>query len=113
MENIDKSWMNLRRETDEYIRGVNDFLDFAFERAAQGKEIMCPCIKCINRYWYYRNVVEDHLVVYGFVKGYSKWNFHGEGYFWRKRERPNNDDEGPSIHDDNDGLFHDKAKRIK
>lgn len=54
MENIDKSWMNLRRETDEYIRGVNDFLDFAFERAAQGKEIMCPCKKCMNCYWYYR-----------------------------------------------------------
>ena len=39
----DKSWMNLLRSTNEYIDGVNDFLDKAFERASQGNEILCPC----------------------------------------------------------------------
>nr|XP_009599847.1 uncharacterized protein LOC104095409 [Nicotiana tomentosiformis] len=42
MDNGDKSWMGLRRSTDEYIRGVNDFLDKAFERASKGNEILCP-----------------------------------------------------------------------
>uniref|UniRef100_M1DQM8 Transposase-associated domain-containing protein n=1 Tax=Solanum tuberosum TaxID=4113 RepID=M1DQM8_SOLTU len=44
----DKSWMDLRRSTDEYIHGVNDFLDKAFERASQGDEILCPSIECLT-----------------------------------------------------------------
>nr|XP_009765328.1 PREDICTED: uncharacterized protein LOC104216887 [Nicotiana sylvestris] len=107
MDNGDKSWMNLLRWTDEYIRGVNDFLDKAFERAAQGNEILCPCKKCMNRYWYYRNVVEDHLVVHGFVDGYTKWVFHGEGFSSRNTPHSSNDDEGSTMRDDIDGLLHD------
>lgn len=38
MDNEDKSWMNSLRWTDEYIRGVNNFLDKAFESASQGNE---------------------------------------------------------------------------
>ena len=56
----DKSLMNLRRSTNEYIHGVNDFLDKAFERASQGNEILFPCKKCFNRNWHCRNMVEDH-----------------------------------------------------
>uniref|UniRef100_M1DTK7 Retrotransposon protein, Ty3-gypsy subclass n=1 Tax=Solanum tuberosum TaxID=4113 RepID=M1DTK7_SOLTU len=96
-DNHDKSWMNCLRWTDEYIHGVNNFLDKAFERASQGKEILCPCKKCINRYWHYRNVVEDHLVVDGFVDGYTKWTFHGEGSSARNTPHPINDDEGHPI----------------
>nr|XP_016489729.1 PREDICTED: uncharacterized protein LOC107809581 [Nicotiana tabacum] len=108
-----KSWMNLLRWTDEYIRGVNDFLDKAFERAAQRNEILCPCKKCMNRYWYYRNVVEDHLVVHGFVDGYIKWVFHGEGFCSRNTPHPSNDDEGSTLRDDIDGLLHDTFRNIE
>jgi len=72
MDSGDKSWMGLRRSTNEYISGVNNFLDTAFERASKGDEILCPCKKCANCKWHHRNVVEDHLVVYGFVQGYTK-----------------------------------------
>ncbi|XP_019267386.1 PREDICTED: uncharacterized protein LOC109244707 [Nicotiana attenuata] len=113
MDNGDKSWMNLLRWTDEYIRGVNDFLDKAFERAAQGNEILCPCKKCMNRYWYYRNVVEDHLVVHGFVDGYTKWVFHGEGFSSRNTHHPSNDDESSTMRDDIDGLLHDTFRNIE
>ncbi|XP_019245219.1 PREDICTED: uncharacterized protein LOC109225081 [Nicotiana attenuata] len=94
MDNGDKSWMNLLIWTDEYIRGVNDFLDKAFERAAQENELLCPCKKCMNHYWYYRNVAENQLVVHGFVDGYTKWVFHGEGFSSRNTPHPSNDDEG-------------------
>ncbi|KAH0712015.1 hypothetical protein KY289_007974 [Solanum tuberosum] len=87
--------MNCLRWTNEYIRGVNNFLDKAFERASQGNEILCPCRNCINRYWHYRNV-EDHLVADGFVAGYTKWDFHGEGFSSRNTPHPINDDEGNS-----------------
>ncbi|XP_070003906.1 uncharacterized protein [Nicotiana sylvestris] len=113
MDNGDKSWMNLLRWTDEYIRGVNDFLDKAFERASQENEILCPCKKCLNRYWYYRNVLEDHLVVHGFVDGYTKWGFHGEGFSSRNTPHPSNDDEGSTMRDDIDGLLHDTFRNIE
>ncbi|XP_019254950.1 PREDICTED: uncharacterized protein LOC109233515 [Nicotiana attenuata] len=113
MDNGDKSWMNLLRWTDEYIRGMNDFLDKALERAAQRNEILCPCKKCMNRYWCYRNVVEDHLVVHGFVDGYTKWVFHGEGFSSRNTPHPSNDDEGSTMRDDIDGLLHDTFRNIE
>ncbi|WMV24475.1 hypothetical protein MTR67_017860 [Solanum verrucosum] len=41
-------------------------------------------------------MVENHLVVDGFVGGYNKWVFHGEGSSARNTPHPINDDEGPS-----------------
>ncbi|XP_075080438.1 uncharacterized protein LOC107798997 [Nicotiana tabacum] len=113
MDKVDKSWMHLLRWTDEYIRGVNDFLDKAFERASQGNEILCPCQKYINRNWHYRNVVEDHLVVNGFVDGYTEWVFHGEGFSSRITPHQSNNDEGSNMHDDIDGLLHDTFRNIE
>ncbi|KAG8493493.1 hypothetical protein CXB51_010896 [Gossypium anomalum] len=40
--------------------------------------ILCPCKKCGNIYWHFREVVYEHLVVDGFIRGYKKWIFHGE-----------------------------------
>ncbi|XP_070009153.1 uncharacterized protein [Nicotiana sylvestris] len=114
MDNGDKNWMGLRRSTDEYIRGVNDFLDKAFERSSQGNEILCPCKKCFNRNWHYRNMVEDHLVAYGFTYGYTKWVFHGEGFSSRDLSHPtNDDDDGSDMHDDIDGLLHDTFRNVE
>nr|XP_009769766.1 PREDICTED: uncharacterized protein LOC104220570 [Nicotiana sylvestris] len=113
MDNGDKSWMGLRRSTNEYIRGVNDFLDKAFERASEGNEILCPCKKCANCYWRIRNVVEDHLVGYGFIQGYTKWIFHGEKISSRNNPHPSNGDEGSNMHDDIDGLLHDTFRNVE
>nr|XP_018628358.1 uncharacterized protein LOC104102253 [Nicotiana tomentosiformis] len=105
--------MNLLRWTDEYIRGVNNFLDKAFERASQGNEILCPCKKCMNRNWYYKNVVEDHLVVNEFVDGYTKWVFHGEGFSSANSPNPCNDDDDFDMCDNIDGLLHDTFRNIE
>ncbi|XP_019265558.1 PREDICTED: uncharacterized protein LOC109243116 [Nicotiana attenuata] len=113
MDNVDKSWMHLLRWTDEYIRGVNDFLDKAFERASHGNEILCPCTKCINRYWNYRNMVEDHLVINGFFDGYTEWVFHGEGFSSRIIPRQSNNDEGSNMRDDIDGLLHETFRNVE
>ncbi|KAG8483202.1 hypothetical protein CXB51_022201 [Gossypium anomalum] len=40
--------------------------------------ILCPCKKCGNIYWHFREVVYEHLIVDGFIRGYKKWIFHGE-----------------------------------
>ncbi|XP_060216342.1 uncharacterized protein LOC132643837 [Lycium barbarum] len=113
MDTIDKSWMDLRRSTNEYDRGVKYFLDKAFERASQGNEILCPCKRCFNRYWHTRTVVENHLFGYGFVNGYTKWVFHGEGFSSTNMPHPTNDDETSDMHDDIDGLLYDTFRNVE
>ena len=108
----DKSWMNVRRSTNEYIHGVNDFLDKAFERTSQGNAILCPCKKCFNRNWHCRNMVEDHLICHGFVHGYTKWVFHGEGFSSRNTPHPTDEEETSNMHDDIDRLLHDTFRNV-
>ena len=69
---MDKEWTKLPRFSKEYANGVELFLDFAYvSERAQGNEILCPCSKCRNLYWATRNVVYDHLIAKGFLKGYN------------------------------------------
>ena len=75
MQGLDK----FSRYSKEYIDGVESFLDFAYSYGdPQGEEIQCPCAKCCNIRWTQRNVDYDHLIAYGFVKGYTRWINHGE-----------------------------------
>ena len=70
--------MNLSRASDGYRNGVQTFLNFSFQYASQENMILCPCKKCVNINWHYREVVYEHLIVDGFVRGYKQWFFHGE-----------------------------------
>ena len=38
MDNIDRSWMSMRRWSDKYNSGVNNFFNKAFQRASKGNE---------------------------------------------------------------------------
>lgn len=74
-----KVWMDLPRYSKEYEHGVKRFLDFAYsEGDPQGNEIQCPCDDCSNMLWCRRDVVDDHLIAKGFVKGYTRWINHGK-----------------------------------
>lgn len=42
---MDKSWMKLPRTSVGYEKGVNQFLDFAFEHASFDGKITCPLQK--------------------------------------------------------------------
>ncbi|XP_057436928.1 uncharacterized protein LOC130729257 isoform X3 [Lotus japonicus] len=76
---MDKEWTKHPRFSKEYINGVQSFLDFAYTKGRpQGDEILCPCTKCRNCCWTTRNVVADHLIAKGFLKGYDVWVHHGE-----------------------------------
>ncbi|PPS15342.1 hypothetical protein GOBAR_AA05235 [Gossypium barbadense] len=75
---MDRTWMNFSRASNEYQNGVQSFLDLAFHNSSQENIILCPCKKCGNIYWQYREVVYEHLIVDGFIRGYKKWIFHGE-----------------------------------
>ncbi|KAK5840794.1 hypothetical protein PVK06_009698 [Gossypium arboreum] len=75
---MDRSWMKLSRVSNAYRNGVQTFLNFAFQNASQENMILCPCKKCGNINWHTREVVYEHLIVDGFIRGYKKWIFHGE-----------------------------------
>uniref|UniRef100_A0A803MNU3 Uncharacterized protein n=1 Tax=Chenopodium quinoa TaxID=63459 RepID=A0A803MNU3_CHEQI len=85
MENINKDWTDAPHTAEEYIKGVVNFLDFAFLNSTMDteeddeSEILCPCTKCVNRFWFPREEVFNHLIANRFNKRYKVWNFHGEG----------------------------------
>ncbi|KAH0714949.1 hypothetical protein KY284_007854 [Solanum tuberosum] len=103
-----KDWRDLTRYSKEYIAGVESFLDFAYSYGdPQGEEIQCPCAKCCNIRWTRKNVVYDHLICYGFVKGYIRWINHGE---WDINL--NVDDDMDYSCDDIDGLLNDQFRDV-
>ncbi|KAF2286605.1 hypothetical protein GH714_006671 [Hevea brasiliensis] len=75
-----KGWMDLvgDRLNDVYLRGVEEFLDYAFKKTGRRGEIRCPCVKCSNTYSATREVVGTHLKVYGIIRNYTFWYHHGE-----------------------------------
>ncbi|XP_042459548.1 uncharacterized protein LOC122043134 [Zingiber officinale] len=75
---MDKSWMVLPRQTEEYRNGVESFLQFAFSNANINGMILCPCVRCKIGIFVSRAVAYDHLTVDGFIKGYTHWVAHGE-----------------------------------
>jgi len=104
---VDKEWTKFPRFSKEYINGVELFLDFAYSSGrAQGNEILCPCSKCRNCCWARRDVVYDHLIAIGFLKGYKIWVNHGEEI--SSLPIVNDDD----MEDDIDGLLHDTFRNV-
>ncbi|KAK5802905.1 hypothetical protein PVK06_030536 [Gossypium arboreum] len=75
---MDRSWMKLSRVSNDYQNGVQTFLNFSFQNASQENMILCLCKKCGNINWHFREVVYEHLIVDGFIRGYKKWIFHGK-----------------------------------
>ncbi|XP_049345089.1 uncharacterized protein LOC125809514 [Solanum verrucosum] len=75
-----KQWMQLvdHRLDETYLVGVQIFLDYAFERTGEEYEIRCPCVKCYNTNLGTRKTVETHLQVFGIIKNYTFWYYHGE-----------------------------------
>ncbi|KAL4286637.1 hypothetical protein AHAS_Ahas19G0106100 [Arachis hypogaea] len=100
-----KDWMDLPRYSEEYINGVISFLEFAYsEGEPDGQQIQCPCKRCCNIEWYRRDVVFDHLVADGFVKGYRTWINHGE---WTIPMVVDDDTDDEGARDDIEGLLND------
>ncbi|XP_042437085.1 uncharacterized protein LOC122023056 [Zingiber officinale] len=109
---MDKAWMKLPRYSPEYINGVEVFLNYAYTKGnPQGVEILCPCAKCHNAFWRTRAVVLDHLIGYGFEKGYDVWVRHGEGLINPMDLNGDMDDREDAI-DDIDGLLYEQFRDV-
>ena len=100
----DKSWMDISdRRLPQYEKGVNEFLEFAFEKIDEGRAVRCPCKKCNNNLFRTRESIYEHLIIHGINKDYKHWFHHGEPLYSSEEE---SDDEIAYESDENydDGM---------
>ncbi|PKI61672.1 hypothetical protein CRG98_017896 [Punica granatum] len=79
MDDLDKSWMKARRLRAEYMKGVDQFSDYAFRNSTRNdNRIKCPCLNCNNVFLKVREEVKYDLCKKGIVPSYTIWYFHSE-----------------------------------
>ena len=74
-------WMyKARRNSNEYISGVREFMEVAVEDMTRKghKKIICPCVDCGNDKRQTVDEVKCHLIQRGFTRKYTNWYWHGE-----------------------------------
>ena len=82
----DKEWMKLKnRSTSQYLQGVDEFLEFAFNVGfpnenieLERRTIRCPCNNCLNVHFKTRRDVRFDLLKNGILQSYTIWDKHGE-----------------------------------
>src|SRR4051812_2063760 len=76
MTKQNKRWIKLRdRRLPEYLKGMDDFLDFAFSGNKPPKTIRCPCCRCNNVNFKTRDDVDHDLHEWGFEPSYVNWEY--------------------------------------
>ena len=75
---MDRTWINSRRFSHEYIKGVKGFMQFVRERFDENAEIFCPCQEYLNQKLRPQAHVEDHIYIYGMSSTYTRWIHHAE-----------------------------------
>jgi len=79
---MDRNWIISLRISDEYERGVEEFIQFAQRNANNsghdGATMRCPCIKCLNGRILDAKIIREHLLYDGFLRSYTTWTWHGE-----------------------------------
>lgn len=75
---VDKSWMRMSRATAEWQKGLQEFLNFAFQDDKPGDNAPCPCRRCLNVVHKTRSEVQSDLLRNGFDESYIQWVYHGE-----------------------------------
>ena len=76
---MSRRWIqNPNRCADEYLDGIEDFIEFARRHNPGATRIRCPCRRCNNTLWETIENVGFHLVRNGMIETYSIWNLHGE-----------------------------------
>ena len=78
---MDRSWINLSRISDDYERGVGEFIEFAQRHGDSAKnrgKMRCPRVNCLNGRILNVAEIREHLLCDGFLKNYTTWMWHGE-----------------------------------
>ena len=75
---MDRNWMHASRNSDEYEKGLEEFIAFAREHAEDANHILCPCVDCNNMVHLNVEDVKVHLMAKGINQMYKCWLHHGE-----------------------------------
>ena len=80
---MNKEWMMAPRLSNEYLKGVEDFLEFlrANRQKLGGDDwYCCPCVKCRNIVGGKKTLrdIREHLICDGIDTSYTRWIHHGE-----------------------------------
>ncbi|KAL5142700.1 hypothetical protein HKD37_09G025831 [Glycine soja] len=76
---MNRSWIQAPHISDEYEKGVEDFLEFVKQHApVLGGKYFCPCVNCINGRRHSLDDIRSHLICDGFSRSYTNWIWHGE-----------------------------------
>jgi len=72
---MDRNWINFVRISDEYERGVEEFIQFAQRNANnsghEGAKIRCSCVNCLNAMILDVKIMREHLPCDGFLRSYT------------------------------------------
>ena len=71
--------MNESRMSPKYEEGMEQFLQFAFERSRSGEDnFFCPCINCLNGRRQILDDIREHLLCDEIKKNYIAWIWQDE-----------------------------------
>ncbi|XP_057247474.1 uncharacterized protein LOC104885382 [Beta vulgaris subsp. vulgaris] len=100
------------RFADLYVKGVNEFLDYASNNLAlssdigeEDKKVPSPCNWCNNSRHKTREEIYNDLLLNGIVRSYVRWIYHGEYKPLLKRSR---NDLGEGSSDDIFRMIHER-----
>ena len=74
---MDKTWIKAPLRNESYKTGAQSFITFSKAKAVR-EEIVCLCMKCLNRVWLNMDLVDRHILSRGFLPGDTTCTFHGE-----------------------------------
>ncbi|KAF4364140.1 hypothetical protein G4B88_031302 [Cannabis sativa] len=103
---IDKKWIfKENRLSVEYFNGLKNFLKLSSFHLNDENKIRCPCVSCMNLYYYDLETIERHIFVKGFYTKYVLWEFHGEditGIHEDQENAESNVEEDNTLYDSDD-----------
>jgi hypothetical protein len=78
---LDQSWMYVSRLCNDYIKGLDAFIDFTKKDMLDNvrENLCCSCKHCKNEKKYCPDdVLRSHLIKHGFMEDYRCWNKYGD-----------------------------------
>ncbi|CAO2841061.1 unnamed protein product [Amaranthus hypochondriacus] len=103
------SWTNFLQSSNEYEKGVLDYLDRAFATQGIGDQIICPCKECYRRFWYRRDKVYNHLFANGIMSSTEGWQCDENDTSSTKNT---NVDNSPAFLDDMERVIYDTHRDV-
>ena len=59
------------RLTNDYEVGAEKFIKYAFKRMGDRDTIKCRCVRCYNSSFATKSTIQDHLIAFGIIQGYT------------------------------------------